>query len=93
MENPESPNRLKVAGQILALTQMSGSTSGIGLTDPEEIVRRIVKDQRARAPGFLDDLDDNGKNLPPLKQHVEQVWQELEARATEPDESAAPVGL
>jgi len=90
LENPDSPNRLKVAGQVLALTQMGGSALNVGPTDPEEIVRRVVKDRRAKTPGMMDELDDTGKGLPPFKRHMEETWRELEAHASEPDDAGAP---
>jgi hypothetical protein len=83
---PDNPNRLKAAVEILRLTRLPGGSEGIGSTDPEQIVRQIVKARRDSAPGRLDDAFNSGKGLPPIEQHVEQTWRELEALAAEPDE-------
>jgi hypothetical protein len=90
MEDKDNPNRLKAASTILRLAQLPPGSGGIGATDPEDIVRRRVKQQREQTPGMLDDLADQGKNLPSFARHMEQTWQELEARAMEPDESDTP---
>jgi hypothetical protein len=75
----------KAAVAILRLAAPAGSALAVGPTDHDEIVREIVRARRAKAPGALDDLLDDGKVLPPLEQHVEATWRELEARAREPD--------
>jgi hypothetical protein len=85
LEDPANPNRLKAAGELLKLVPPTGDVMAIGPTDAEEIVRRIVRQRRSAAPGVLDDLLDDDKGLPPLDQHVEQVWRELEAQAKEPE--------
>jgi hypothetical protein len=89
LEKPDSPNRFKAAGEILRLAQLPAGALGIGPTDAEEIVRRVVEERRQQAHGPLDDFLDDGKGLPRFGQHVEEVWQELEARAAEPDEPVA----
>src|SRR5215831_4625697 len=43
LENRDSPNRLKAAGEILRLAQLPADALKTGPTDPEEIVRRIVE--------------------------------------------------
>jgi hypothetical protein len=75
----------KAAVAVLRLAAPAGSALAVGPTDPDEIVLEIVRARRAKAPGALDDLLDDGKGLPPLEQHVEATWRELEARAREPD--------
>jgi hypothetical protein len=88
LEDPAHPNRLKAAGELLRLAPPTGTALAVGPTDPQEIVRGITKARRSAAPGVLDGLLDNDKDLPPLEQHVEQVWRELEARAEEPEPAA-----
>jgi hypothetical protein len=89
LEDSAHPGRLKAAAELLRLAPPTGSALDIGPTDPEQIVRGIVRQRRSAAPGPLDGLLDDGKNLPPLDQHVERVWRELEARAEETDPAAA----
>jgi hypothetical protein len=90
LEKGDSPNRLKAATEILRLAQLPSGGLGIGPADPEAIVRSIVKARRQQAPGLLDECEEDGKGLPPIEQHLAEVWQELEARAAEADEPAAP---
>jgi hypothetical protein len=91
MQKPDSPNRFKAAVEILRLTQLPGGTAGIGPTDPDQIVRQVVKARREQAPSSLDDMCDD-RDLPPFTRHLEQVRQELEVLASEPDEAAAGGG-
>jgi hypothetical protein len=82
----------KAAVAILRLASPAAGALAVGPTDPDEIVRQVVRERRERAPGVLDGLLDDGKGLPPLERHVAETWRELEARAQEPDEdSASPV--
>jgi hypothetical protein len=89
LENHDSPHRLKAASEILRLAQLPAGSLGIGSTDAEEIVRRIVNTRRQHAHGPLDDLLDDGKGLPPFERHMEDTWRELEALANEPEEPGA----
>jgi hypothetical protein len=86
LEDKDNPNRLKVAGEVLKLAQLSTAAPPGGPTDPEEVVRRIVTQRREQARSPFSDLLENDKNLPPFERHMEEVRQELEARAAEPDE-------
>jgi hypothetical protein len=97
LQDRDSPDRLKAAVEVLKLARLpSVSTGADGPTDPEEIVRLIVEARRERAPRRLDDvLEGNSKGLPPLAEHVAQVWRELEALASEadaPDEAKGAAG-
>jgi hypothetical protein len=75
---------VKAAVAILRLASPTGVAFTIGPTDPEGIVQAIVRKRRAEAPGALDELlEDDNKDLPPLEEHIEQVWSELEAKAQE----------
>jgi hypothetical protein len=85
LENSNYCGRLKAAAELLRLAPPTGIALAIGPTDADQIVRGIVRQRRSAAPGLLDGLLDNDKDLPPLDQHVEQVWRELEARAEEPE--------
>lgn len=84
LERPDSPNRLKAAGELLRLVPL-GQPLSFGPTDPEEIVRGIAEGRRARAKGSLDALLEEGKGLPPIDQHVAEIWRELDDRLREPD--------
>jgi hypothetical protein len=86
LEDKDNPDSLKVAGEVLKLAKLPTLAPSDGPTDPEEIVRQVVKARRGEAQGLLDDLMDDGKGLPPFERHLEEVRQELEARASEPDE-------
>ena len=92
VEDPANPHRLKAAGELLRLAPPTGAALAVGPTDPEEIVRGITKARREATPGMLDGLIDREKNLPPLEQHVAEVWAELEDRAHEPDPAAPGPG-
>jgi hypothetical protein len=81
------PNRFKAACQVLALAGLSGAAPS-GPDDPEAIVRQVTEQRRREAPGPLDEFDFDRKDLPPLDQHMAQVWDELEARANEPEPEA-----
>ncbi len=82
---------VKAAVAVLRLAAPTGGALAIGPTDPEAIVRAIVQKRRDSAPDPLDEaLDD--RDLPPLAEHVEQVWTELEAKALEPGPAPAQVG-
>jgi hypothetical protein len=90
LEKPDSPNRLKAASEILRLAQLPAGALNTGPTDPEEIVRRVVEQRRQKAPNSLDDLLDSGKGLPPFREQMDAVRQELEFLANEPDEEGPP---
>jgi hypothetical protein len=85
LEKADSPVRLKAAAEILRLAQMPAPTEGIGPIDAEEIVSKVVERRRSRERGPLDDMLDEGKKLPPFDRQVQEVWQELEALANEPE--------
>jgi hypothetical protein len=87
LENQNSPNRLKAACELLRLAQIPDGALKAGPTEPEEIVRRLVVQQRQQAHGEIDDVFERGKDLPPFEEHLEKTWRELEARATATDES------
>jgi hypothetical protein len=89
LENKGGRNRVKAALELLRMIGLPSGVAQAGSTDPEAIVRGIVKGRREAAPGGLDDLFEDGKNLPPFDKHLAEVWAELEARANEPDEAAA----
>src|SRR5262249_10209669 len=92
LNDSENPNRLKAALEILRLAWFPGHPLDIGPTDPEEIVRGIVAQRRANTPGFLDRMQEDGKGLPPLDQHLADTWQELEALASETAGAEPPNG-
>jgi len=77
--------RVKAAVELLKLAQLPAGSTGIGSTDPETILRKEVEHRRRQVPDAFDDLLQLNKHLPPMAQHTEQVWQELEDRANEPD--------
>lgn len=85
LDGPAGPTRLKAAAEVLRLVPLSANVLAFGLTDPEEIVRREVTTRRNRAPGPLDNLYDDGKGLPPMEAHMEQVWGELAALSNAQD--------
>jgi hypothetical protein len=90
LENRDSPQRIKAALELLRMIGLPSGAAQTGPTDPEAIVRGIVKRRREEAPGgVFDEMRDSGKNLPPFDKHLAEVWAELEARANEPDETAA----
>jgi hypothetical protein len=76
---------VKAAVAILRLAPPAGDALTIGPTDADEIVSGIVRHRRSATPGVLDGLLDDGKGLPPMDQHVQDVWRELEAKAQEPE--------
>jgi hypothetical protein len=86
LENRDSPNRLKAASEILKLAQLSAGSLGIGPTDADEIVLRIVERKRASAHSPLEDLLNDDQGLPPFERHVEQTWHEPEAQLAKVDE-------
>jgi hypothetical protein len=88
LENRDSPNRLKAAGEILRLAHLPADALRTGPTEPEEIVRRIVEGRRLNARGGFDDMVDENKGLPPFKKHMDDVWRELDALANEPEEAS-----
>jgi hypothetical protein len=89
LDDPDSPNRVRVALDLLRLVPPAAPT--IGPTDPDEIVRRLVEECRERAPDPLsDEIMSEDKGLPPLKQHITQAWREIEARLAEPEALPAP---
>jgi hypothetical protein len=78
LEDCGSPNRLKAAAEVLRVAQLPPASSGIGPTNPEAIVKGVVQERRDQTPDMLTDLLQREKGLPPLAEHVEQVWCELE---------------
>ena len=84
LEKPDSPDRVKAAVALLRLVPLTDPAT-VGPTDPDEIVRRIVMDRRATAPGVLDNILDDGNGLPPLDRHIQETWSELEAKSQEPE--------
>jgi hypothetical protein len=86
------PQRLKAAVELVRLVPPTGSAMAIGPTDADEIVREVVRHRRNAAPGVLEGLLDNGKALPPLDQHVKEVWRELEGKAVEPENGLVSEG-
>jgi hypothetical protein len=92
LQKADNPNRFKAAVEVLRLAQVPGGTQDIGPGDPEQIVRRIVQGRRDSAPGLLDDAFNTDKGLPPIDQHTEETWRELEALAAETDEQADGIG-
>jgi hypothetical protein len=87
LEKKDGPNRVKAASEILRLAQLPAGSLGIGPSDAGEIVRQLVTERRERARGFLEDVVDGDKGLPPFERHVEETWQELDTLATGTDES------
>ncbi len=83
LDNQDNPNRLKAAVEVLKLAQLPAGAAGIGSTDAEGIVRKIVLTRRSRARGPLDNYADDGKGLPPFDKHMRDTWDELEALAKE----------
>jgi hypothetical protein len=93
LQDRDHADRLKAAVEVLKLAQLpSVSTGAGGPTDPEEIVRLIVKARRERATGPLADVLDGERGLPPFATHVAQVWRELESLASEADAADAAKG-
>jgi hypothetical protein len=89
LEKADGPNRLKAAVEVLKLAQLPEGWQQVGPMEAEAIVRQEVEVRRAQAPGFLDELADRDKDLPPFEQHMEDTWRELEKRASEPDDEGA----
>jgi hypothetical protein len=85
LENRDSPNRLKAATELLRLAQLPDGALQTGPTDADDIVRQVVQRRRKQAHSWLDDVLDDGKNLPPFDRHMADTWQELESLANEPD--------
>jgi hypothetical protein len=81
LDNRDNPDRLKAAVEVLKLARLPSVYTGIGPTDPEELVREIVSARRNRARGPLDDILDDGKGLPRFANHMEDTWRELEELA------------
>jgi hypothetical protein len=93
LDEPENPSRLKAAVELLRLVPLSDKATDIGLTDADEIVRETVRQRRSDAPGVFDSLLDQDKNLPPIDEHVEQVWRELrEKTSVRTDRNLRPNG-
>lgn len=88
LRNKMSRNRVKFACEILRMAQVPSQLAGIGPTDPKEIVRLIVLDRRSNAQGVYNAIVDDGKNLPPLEEHLQDVWEELESLIAEEEGSA-----
>jgi hypothetical protein len=85
LEDRDSPNRLKAAGEILRLARLPADALKTAPTDPEEIVHQVVQRRRKRASDPLEDILGGQKGLPPFEQHLADTWRELEALANEPD--------
>jgi hypothetical protein len=88
LEKADSPNRLKAAVEVLKLAQLPEGWQQVGPVEAEAIVRRVVEVRRSQAPGFLDELTDRDKHLPPFEEHMADTWREMEERANEPDDEA-----
>jgi hypothetical protein len=80
LANPDSPNRLKAAIEVLRMSKPECLTPS-GPTDPEVIVRYRVSSIRSNTPGPLDGLLDDGKGLPEYDEHFNLVRAELKAMA------------
>jgi hypothetical protein len=78
----------KAAVAVLRLASPAAGALAVGPTDPDEIVRQVVRERRERAPAALDGLLNDGKGPPLLERHIEETWRELEVRAQEPDPDA-----
>lgn len=79
LEDEDNPDRLKVALELLKLCPPAMPNPNTPI-DADEIVRRIVDDRRAKAPGSIDAFLANVQGLPPLEVHVREVWAELTAK-------------
>ena len=82
LANADSPNRLKAAFGLLKLVPLGLVASGP--TDPDEIVKRIVDEQRRGIRGLMSDLLDADRGHPPMAAHVAKVWDELAAKVDGP---------
>jgi hypothetical protein len=78
LEKADGPSWLKAAVEVLKLAQLPDVWQQVGPMEAEAIVRQIVQARRAQTPGFLDQLADQGKDLPPFDQHMDDTWRELE---------------
>ena len=78
LANADSPNRLKAAFGLLKLVPLGLVASGP--TDPDEIVKRIVDEQRCSPRGPMADLMDGQMGHIPMAAHVAKVWDELAAK-------------
>ena len=79
LTNAESPNRLQAALGLLKLLPLT-LTVPRGPIEPDEIVKRIVEDERSNAHNSMEDILDHGKGLPMYKEHIQQVWDELSTK-------------
>lgn len=82
------PDRWKAAAQVLKQLHIGADDLAAGPQDPEKLVLNIVENRRhdARSP-LTDSLDSMNGHLP-FDRQVEQVWDELEAKAGIVDEPA-----
>ena len=78
LANADSPNRLQAAFGLLKLVPLGLVASGP--TDPDEIVKRIVDEQRCSPRGPMADLMDREMGHIPMAAHVAKVWTELAAK-------------
>jgi hypothetical protein len=88
LDSGHLPTRLKAAAALLR-TARPPAGADFGPTEADDIVRRVVAKRRNRVPDALDDLLAEEGGLPSFDRHVEQVWQELEARAAGSDDEGA----
>lgn len=86
--NPESPNRVKAASEILRLARLPEDALKTGPTDPEEIVRRVVEQRRKQARDPFDNATEVIQGLPDFEEQIADTWQELEGLAAEPDDGS-----
>jgi len=86
LKSGHRPAQFKAACAVLGLVKLPPDVLKTGPTDAEEIVRQIVKGRRQQEPGLLDEIQEDGKGLPPFERHMADTWQELEALANETEE-------
>jgi hypothetical protein len=82
MDKPDSPNRVRAAAEILHLAQLPAKALKVGPTDPEKIVRQTVEQRPSQVRTKLEDLLDEGNDLPPFERHLADTWRELEELAS-----------
>jgi len=93
VEDEGHPHRIKAAVELLRLVPLPADALDVGLTDPEQIVARLVQKRRQDAPGPMDDLLSGAidKRLPAFDEHMEQVWSELDSRLAAPEAVTVPI--
>jgi hypothetical protein len=82
----EGATRVKAAQVILRLAELPCGEQGLGPTDADQIVRKIVIGRRKQARSPVDDMLESDKGLPDYRQHIEETWRELEGRAAEQEQ-------